>query len=56
MLKIKSSNIARVEISKRHNLQQAQTISLLIAVSQVQHRFQKCKLYNKSMAQEFQFR
>lgn len=55
MLKSKSSNIARVEISKALNLQQAQTISLLIAVSQVQHRFQKCKLYNKSMAQEFLF-
>lgn len=56
MLKSKSSNTAKVEISKDLNLQQALTISLLIAVSQVQHLFQKCKLYNKSMALGFLFR
>ena len=57
MLKSKSSNTAKVEISQGLNLLlQALTISLLIAVSQVQHLFQKCKLYNKSMAQGFLFR
>lgn len=45
MLKSKSSNTAKVEISQGLNLLlQALTISLLIAVSQVQQLFQKCKL------------
>ena len=56
MFKSKSSNIAKAEISKGLNLQQVLTISLPIAVSQVQHLYLKCKLYNKNMVQGFPFR
>jgi hypothetical protein len=47
MFKSKLSNIAKAEISKGLNLHQVLTISLPIAVSQVQHLFLKCKLYNQ---------
>lgn len=56
MLKSRSNNTVRIEINKDRSHQRAPTITLLTVVFQVQHQYQKCKLFNRSMAQESQYR